>query len=50
MDAFWFIPLLLALIIGVWVFYRKVMTEGGDGVRKDGKVLVDKPDPPPPEF
>lgn len=47
MDIFWFAPLLLAVVIGVWVFYRKVMREGGDGVRKDGKVLFHKPNDEP---
>jgi hypothetical protein len=48
MDLFWLIPVLLAVVIGVWVFYRKVMKEGGSGVRSDGKVLVDKPPEPEP--
>ncbi|HZV34635.1 MAG TPA: hypothetical protein VFB72_08700 [Verrucomicrobiae bacterium] len=48
MDYFWIIPLLLAVVIVVWAFYRKVMREGGDGVRRDGKVLVDKPPKPGP--
>jgi hypothetical protein len=48
MYLFWFIPLLLAALIGGWAFYRKVMSEGGRGGRTDGRVLVDKP-PPGPE-
>jgi hypothetical protein len=46
MYLFWFIPLLLAVVIGVWAFYNKVMKEGGRGVRTRGKVLVDKPGKP----
>jgi hypothetical protein len=50
MDVFWFIPVLLAVIIGIWIFYVRMMRAGGDGVRKEGKTLVDKDDrglPPP---
>lgn len=46
MDAFWFIPLLIVVLIGTWAFYHKVIREGGRGERHEGKVLVDKPDPP----
>ncbi|HZV34636.1 MAG TPA: hypothetical protein VFB72_08705 [Verrucomicrobiae bacterium] len=48
MYLFWFIPLLLAVVIAIWVFYDKVMKEGAGGVRKNGKVLVDKPPKPGP--
>ncbi|EEF62730.1 hypothetical protein Cflav_PD5365 [Pedosphaera parvula Ellin514] len=50
MDVFWFVPVLLAVIIGIWVFYIRIMRSGGEGVRKEGKTLVDKDDrglPPP---
>jgi hypothetical protein len=43
MDIFWFLPMLLAAIISIWIFYRKVMREGGSGRRTTGKVLFDKP-------
>lgn len=43
MYLFWFIPVLLVVLLGAWALYRKVMAEGGRGVRKNGKVLVDKP-------
>jgi hypothetical protein len=43
MDYFWLIPFLVAVVVGIWVFYRKVMREGGSGVRTTGKVLFDKP-------
>ena len=43
MDIFWFLPMLVATLIGIWIFYRKVMREGGSGRRTTGKVLFDKP-------
>jgi hypothetical protein len=43
MDAFWFFPLLVVVLAGIWIFYRKVMHEGGSGRRTTGKVLFDKP-------
>jgi hypothetical protein len=43
MDVFWFIPFLLAALIGIWVFYHKVMREGGSGIRTTGRVLLNKP-------
>ena len=55
MYLFWFIPVLIVILLGMWAFYNKVMREGGRGRRTSGKVLVDKPPPPmnqgpPPEW
>jgi hypothetical protein len=40
---FWLIPVLLALIASVGVFYLVVKFTGGKGVRTDGRTVVDKP-------
>lgn len=44
---FWFIPILLVVVIGIWTFYYKILKESGPCERTSGKVLVDKPPPPP---
>ncbi|HLH53887.1 MAG TPA: hypothetical protein VKY92_09760 [Verrucomicrobiae bacterium] len=44
MLHWWLIPLLVALAILLWAFYGLVRSQGGAGVRTDGRTLVDKPD------
>ena len=46
MYLFWFIPLLLGVVIGIWLFYNRAVA-GGAGGRREGKTLVDKNDEPP---
>jgi hypothetical protein len=46
MYLFWFIPLLLGVVIGIWLFYNRAVA-GGAGGRREGKILVDKDDQPP---
>lgn len=44
MDFFWLVPLSLAVIIGVYAFYRKVMRDTGPkATRTSGTVLFHKP-------
>lgn len=44
MLHWWLIPLLLALVVVLWVFYGVIKRQGGSGLRTDGRTLVDKPD------
>jgi membrane glycosyltransferase len=44
MLHWWLLPLLLALILALWVFYLLVRNRGGPGVRTEGRTLVDIPD------
>ncbi len=40
----WLIPVLVALIVILAIFYLVVRNAGGSGARTPGRTLVDKPD------
>jgi hypothetical protein len=51
MLHFWLIPVLAILVFIVALLYLAVRAKGGDGVRRDGRIVHDKPtedDNPPP--
>jgi hypothetical protein len=41
----WLIPALVLLIVLVGVFYFALRSKGGTGVRIDGRIVLDKPEP-----
>jgi hypothetical protein len=49
MYLFWFIPLFLVIVVGLWIFYERIARAGGGG-RRDGKTLVDKEGEEPPRL
>jgi len=51
MLHFWLIPVLIVLIFIVALLYLAVRAKGGDGVRREGRIVHDQPteeDNPPP--
>jgi hypothetical protein len=50
MDVFWFVPFLVAVVIGVWLLYYRATKRSEDVGRKEGKTLVDKDAKPPPDW
>jgi hypothetical protein len=40
----WLIPLLVILVVLLCAFYLVLRSQGGSGVRIEGRILVDKPD------
>jgi hypothetical protein len=51
MLHFWLIPVLLVLLFIVALLYLSVRAKGGDGVRREGRIVHDHPtddDNPPP--
>ncbi len=50
MLHWWLIPALILLGLLLWAFYLVVRSQGGSGVRTEGRTLVDKPEEEnPPE-
>ncbi len=50
MLHWWLIPILVAVFLALWGFYMLLRSQGGSGVRTEGRTLVDKPgEEPPPE-
>ena len=51
MLHFWLIPVLIVLVFIVALLYLAVRAKGGDGVRREGRIVHDRPteeDNPPP--
>ncbi len=51
MLHFWLIPALIILVFIVALLYLAVRAKGGDGVRREGRIVHDRPtdeDNPPP--
>ena len=47
MLHWWVIPAFVVLVLLVWGFYLGLKVRGGDGVRSQGRTLVDKPEDNP---
>lgn len=51
MLHWWLIPAMAVFGLVIWIFYLTIRSKGGDGVRTEGRTLVDEPsdeDSPPP--
>jgi hypothetical protein len=51
MIHWWLVPLMIVLGVAICAFYLLVRFTGGDGIRSEGRTVVDKPqeeDNPPP--
>lgn len=50
MLHWWLIPILIALVLALWIFYLVIGKSGASGERTEGRTLMDKPeeqqDPP----
>jgi hypothetical protein len=50
MLHWWLIPLLVLVGLVLWAFYAVIRTQGGTGIRTEGRTLVDKSDEDNPPF
>ncbi len=47
MLHWWLIPLIIAFLLGLWIFYLVIGRSGGTGERTEGRTLVDTPEEQP---
>ena len=46
MLHWWLIPVIIAVMVGLWIFYLVIGKGGGTGERTEGRTLMDVPEQP----